>query len=235
MLGQLALGIVATIGILALYARRVRVFAKLCQSANSLALLHSPITQHQTSLRNDLFEFFFLLTLFFFFLFQVSRALYCSITPSSLSGKVYMVTGANSGIGFETALRVSQLGATVILVCRDEAPCRETEARIRAIVGHKRVSLVPLPLDLSDLDAVKRAAQKFVASRSRLDVLVNNAGVAGSKKVKTALGQDLVLSVNHLAVFSLTMHLLPALHESKGRVVTVASSEHARGSSCSIK
>lgn len=138
------------------------------------------------------------------------------------SGKCFLVTGANAGIGFEAARVLAAKGARVLLGCRDAGKAEEA---IRQIGG----DTVHLPLDLADLGSVRRAAE--IATREpRLDVLLNNAGVMFPPLTRTAQGFELQWGVNHLGGFALTALLLPKLAETKGaRVVVTASLAHMRG------
>ena len=139
------------------------------------------------------------------------------------SGKCFIVTGANAGIGFEAAKVLAQKGARVLLGCRDAGKAAEAIARIgRGDVAH-------LPLDLADLDSVRRAAE-IAAQEPRLDVLINNAGVMFPPLTRTAQGFELQWGVNHIGPFALTALLLPKLAETAGsRVVVTASLAHNRG------
>lgn len=138
------------------------------------------------------------------------------------SGKCFLVTGANAGIGFEAARVLAAKGARVLLGCRDAGKAEEA---IRQIGG----DTVHLPLDLADLGSVRRAAE-IATRKPRLDVLLNNAGVMFPPLTRTAQGFELQWGVNHLGGFALTALLLPKLAETKGaRVVVTASLAHMRG------
>ena len=141
------------------------------------------------------------------------------------SGRVALVTGANSGIGFETAKQLAAKGAIVIPACRNQAKAEEAAANIP---GDTPVLL----LDLSDLSSVREAAEQFKSSHDRLDLLINNAGVmAVPKRQETADGFELQFASNHLGHFALTGLLLDRLLATPdSRVVTVSSNLHGRGS-----
>lgn len=142
------------------------------------------------------------------------------------SGKLALVTGANSGIGFEAARALARRGATVVLGCRDVARAREAAARI----GAESVRPVVMCLDLADLDAVRRFAEEFSARFDRLDLLINNAGVMMPPASTTKQGFELQFGVNHLGHFALTGLLLPRLQAAGGaRVVNVSSQAHRQG------
>lgn len=139
------------------------------------------------------------------------------------SGKCFLVTGANTGIGFEAARALAAKGARVLIGCRDAGRAAEAIARIGGNdVAH-------LPLDLADLASVRRAAE-IAAGEARLDGLINNAGVMFPPLTRTAQGFELQFGVNHLGHFALTGLLLPKLAETPGaRVVVTASLAHRRG------
>ncbi len=139
------------------------------------------------------------------------------------SGKCFIVTGANTGIGFEAARVLAGKGARVLLGCRDAGKADEA---IRRIGGG---DVAHLPLDLADLASVRRAAE-IAAQEPRLDVLLNNAGVMFPPLTRTAQGFELQWGVNHLGPFALTALLLPKLAETAGsRVVVTSSLAHQRG------
>ncbi len=145
-----------------------------------------------------------------------------------LQGKVCVVTGANSGIGKETALTLARMGATLVLVCRSEARGTEALEDIKAQTGNDAVALVVA--DFSSQRQVRDAAQAILAMQDRLDVLVNNAGVTPwERRVTAENGLELIFAVNHLAPFLLTNLLLDRLKASApARVVTVSSGAHRR-------
>jgi NAD(P)-dependent dehydrogenase (short-subunit alcohol dehydrogenase family) len=145
-----------------------------------------------------------------------------------LSGTVALVTGANSGIGFETARGLAEHGAHVVLACRNREKARRAGAALgRDIPG---ASLELLAIDLSDLVSVHRAAEQFRDGHDRLDLLINNAGVMGTPYRQTADGFELQMATNHLGHFALTGLLLDRLLRSgRSRVVTVSSLMHRSG------
>jgi NAD(P)-dependent dehydrogenase (short-subunit alcohol dehydrogenase family) len=138
------------------------------------------------------------------------------------------VTGANTGIGYETARALAHQGAHVVLACRSRAKGEAATARIAA--GHPRGSVAFAALDLADLDAVRAFADGFATASERLDLLINNAGVMVPPESTTKQGFELQLGVNHLGHFALTGLLLPLARATPGaRVVTVASGAHRMG------
>lgn len=140
------------------------------------------------------------------------------------SGKCFVVTGANSGIGYEITRVLAQRGARVLLACRDEAKAQEAMARIGRTTP--RANLGFMPIDFADLDSIRDAAKR-IASESRLDGLINNAGVMTPPLMRTKQGFELQFGVNHLGCFALTALLLPQLGATAGaRVVTTSSVAH---------
>jgi NAD(P)-dependent dehydrogenase (short-subunit alcohol dehydrogenase family) len=143
------------------------------------------------------------------------------------SGKTIIVTGANTGIGFEAAKALAAKGARVLLGCRDAGKAEAAMAQIRQATPG--ANLAHLPLDQADLASVRRAAE-LAAAEPRIDVLLNNAGVMFPPLTRTKEGFELQFGVNHLGTFALTSLLLPKLAETAGsRVIVTASLAHNRG------
>lgn len=145
------------------------------------------------------------------------------------NGKTALVTGANSGIGYHTALELARKGARVILACRNPAKAEEALRRLKAEVPGARAERAEL--DLSRLASVRAFGAAYAGRGEALDVLVNNAGIMAPLARKTSPdGFELQLATNHLGHFLLTALLLPALKRAPApRVVTVASIAHRRG------
>jgi retinol dehydrogenase-12 len=147
-----------------------------------------------------------------------------STDSGELSGRTFLVTGANTGIGRATAAGLAGRGGRVYLACRSEQKGRAAVAAIVAATGNEAVSF--LPLDLADLASVRRCAEQFLARDEPLHVLINNGGVAGQRGI-TPDGFELAFGVNHLGHFALTAALLDRLAASApARVVTVSSDSH---------
>jgi len=140
-----------------------------------------------------------------------------------LSGKTALVTGANSGIGFETARALAAAGAAVVIGARREQAGADAAARVKALTGNHKVS--PVLLDLADLGSVNRVV---AAWEGPLHVLVNNAGVMAIPELtRTPQGHEMQLGVNYLGHFALTLGLHAALASARSaRVVCVSSSAH---------
>ncbi len=145
-----------------------------------------------------------------------------------MKGKICIVTGANSGIGKETALELAKTGATVVMICRNAEKSKPVQEEIRKLSGNPNVDL--LLADLSSQKQVRRVAEEFKAKYPRLDVLVNNAGFVQPKKQMTEDGYEVQFATNHLAPFLLTNLLLDHLKKSApSRIVTVSSAGHMMG------
>jgi len=145
-----------------------------------------------------------------------------------LSGKTAFVTGANSGLGFHTALELARHGAEVHLACRDRAKAEAAASSIRAEAPNAALELVDL--DLADLSSVRAAAAAFRAKREALHLLVDNAGVMALPHLKTADGFERQFGVNPLGHFALTGLLFDLLARTGGaRVVILCSLMHRFG------
>ena len=144
-------------------------------------------------------------------------------------GRLAIVTGANSGIGYQTARYLSRAGATVILACRNREKGEAARAKIVAESPAAKVEV--RALDVADLDSVRRFAAEFLSGGEPLDLLINNAGVmAIPQRHTTPQGFEMQFGTNHLGHFALTGLLLPALlRQPNTRVVTVASIAHRDG------
>lgn len=147
-----------------------------------------------------------------------------------LTGRIAIVTGANSGLGLETSKALAEHGATVVMACRDAGRCDAAARAIRQAAGGS-ATLEPMALDLADLDSVRTFAEQFAERHDALDILVNNAGVmATPHRMETKQGFELQFGVNHLGHFALTGLLLPRLLATpRARVVTVSSFAHESG------
>lgn len=138
------------------------------------------------------------------------------------------LTGATSGIGLETARLLAGRGANVILACRDTARAERTADRIRTANGPGTVRVVHL--DLASLASVRAAAAQIASCSSRLDLLINNAGLVSRTQQRTEDGFELTLAVSHLGHFALTGLLLDRLLAAPAaRIVTVSSIGHRQG------
>lgn len=164
-----------------------------------------------------------------------------------LKGVVTVVTGATAGIGFGIAEYFAKLNATVVIGCRNETACSRTASRILELVeqdNKKRHittaldNVIPMSLDLADLNSVQSFSKAVKKKYPRIDVLVNNAGLAGPAGRKTAQGLEESIGVMHVGHFALTEWLLDALRKpqpknreglASARVINVASLAYAAG------
>jgi NAD(P)-dependent dehydrogenase (short-subunit alcohol dehydrogenase family) len=149
-------------------------------------------------------------------------------------GRTVVITGANTGLGFETARVLAARGAQVVLACRDLGQAKEAAAAI--LSGSARpdevapVGLHAVRLDLASLASVREAADEIGSAYGPIDLLINNAGVMMTPYRRTADGFELQLGVNHFGHFALTGLLLPRMLGREGsRVVTVSSNAHKPG------
>ncbi len=144
------------------------------------------------------------------------------------SGKVCVVTGANGGLGLETAKALAAHGAEVVMAVRNRAKAEEASAEIHRSTPRGSTTLVEL--DLASLASVRTAADRILGSHDRVDVLVNNAGLMAMPERVTADGFEMQLGVNHLGHWALTAWLMPALLAAPAaRVVSVTSTAHHIG------
>ena len=132
--------------------------------------------------------------------------------PASMSGRICIVTGANSGIGKETALGLAQMGARVVMVCRNAEKGKAALEEIRRESGSSQVDL--LIADLSSQASVRALAEEIQQKYPRLDVLVNNAGGGAPAGKLSADGIEMTLATNHLGPALLTLLLLDLLKAS---------------------
>lgn len=148
---------------------------------------------------------------------------------SSQKGKIAIVTGANNGIGFETTLAMANYGFKVIMACRNLAKAEKAKAEILQKLPHADLDI--LQLDLSDLESVKAFANTFKTNYSKLDILINNAGVLVYSGKKNNTGIELQFATNHLGHFLLTNLLLDIIpNNASSRIVALSSIAHKNAS-----
>ncbi|XP_049754393.1 retinol dehydrogenase 11 [Elephas maximus indicus] len=161
---------------------------------------------------------------------QIRKMLSSGVCTSTvqLPGKVAVVTGANTGIGKETARELAQRGARVYLACRDVQKGELVAKEIQTKTGNQQVLV--RKLDLADTKSIRAFAKGFLEEEKQLHILINNAGVMMCPYSKTADGFEMHMGVNHLGHFLLTHLLLEKLKESApSRVVNVSSLAHHLG------
>ncbi|MBW2269933.1 MAG: SDR family NAD(P)-dependent oxidoreductase [Deltaproteobacteria bacterium] len=141
-------------------------------------------------------------------------------------GRVALVTGANSGIGWETARVLANAGARVVVACRSSERGHDAVRRLEETSPRGGIEF--LQLDLADLDSVRAAVDSF--AHDRLDLLINNAGLMATPLQRTSQGFEMQFGVNHLGHFALTGLLMPRLLSTSGsRIVSVSSTGHRPG------
>jgi len=143
------------------------------------------------------------------------------------SGRIAIVTGANSGLGLITARELARAGAEVVLACRNAEKGEAAVCAIGDAAPHARVTL--RPLDLGNLASVREFASRFASEHDRLDLLINNAGVMAAPRRLTDDGFESQFGTNHLAHFALTGLLVDRMTSEGARVVTVSSGMHRVG------
>ncbi|PCJ45952.1 MAG: short-chain dehydrogenase [Moraxellaceae bacterium] len=146
----------------------------------------------------------------------------------SQENKIALITGANSGIGFEAAKALAEKGALVVLACRNEEKAKAAIAAIKSEIPSAKLEF--LSLDLASQASVKIAAKEFLTNHNTLDLLINNAGVMWLPKSETMDGHDMQFGTNHLGHFTLTGLLLDTVvNTPNSRIVTVSSMAHYSG------
>lgn len=145
-----------------------------------------------------------------------------------LTGRTAVVTGANGGLGLESAKALAGAGAHVVMAVRNQEKAQDAVASIRA--AHPNASLELVPLDLGDLASTAAAAEQILAKHDSIDLLINNAGVMAMPERTTVDGFEMQMGVDHLGHFAFTAHLLPAILKAESaRVVTVTSIARFQG------
>ena len=144
-----------------------------------------------------------------------------------LDGKTVIITGANTGIGLETAVDLAKRNARVILACRSVERGESAVVEVKERSGSDNVLFVQL--DLASLDSVRKFATKILEEEPRIDILINNAGVFNNAYTKSADGFELTFAINHLGHFLLTSLLLDRIKEApSARIVNVSSRTYRR-------
>ena len=142
-----------------------------------------------------------------------------------MNGKVVMITGANSGIGKETAIELAKMGANVIMVCRSRERGEKALEEIKEMANSEKIEL--LIADLADQSSIRMMVERFKKSHDKLHVLINNAGVMLTKRTTTSEGYESTFAINHLGHFLLTNLVLDMLKASSpSRIINVSSSAH---------
>lgn len=146
-------------------------------------------------------------------------------TEKSMIGKICLVTGANAGIGYAISLGLAKMGATVVIVCRNESRGEAAMTELKEKSGSSSISL--FIADLSSQNSIRQFVTEFNAKFERLDILINNAGVITQKLTLTEDGLETQFALNHLAPFLLTELLLDSLKKSdSARIINISSNAH---------
>ncbi|UTW61265.1 SDR family NAD(P)-dependent oxidoreductase [bacterium SCSIO 12741] len=145
-------------------------------------------------------------------------------------GKIALITGGNIGLGYEIGLQLAKKGATIVIACRTVSKGEQALAQMEKSLGSKIHGDV-IALDLTNLDSIHSCAQTFISKYTRLDLLINNAGVVNLKeRMTTPQGTEMHLATNHYGHFALTGLLYPILIQTPhSRVVTMSSGGHKSG------
>lgn len=150
------------------------------------------------------------------------------MSEANMQGKICLVTGSNSGIGKVTARELASMGATVVMVCRNQAKGESAQAEIKAASGNDQVDL--LLADLNSLTDVRRVVGEFKQKYSQLHVLIHNAGGVNMARTVTPDGLEATFVANYLAPFLLTEQLLDILKATApARIINVSSMAHLNG------
>ena len=145
----------------------------------------------------------------------------------SMTGKTVLITGGNSGIGLVTATALAGMGAKVILACRRQDAAEAAAAQIRG--RHPAAQVETVRLDLASLNSVRSAAANVRERFNRIDILINNAGMANVSRETSADGFELTFATNHLGPFLFTHLLQSVINPDSGRIINVASEAHRMG------
>lgn len=140
---------------------------------------------------------------------------------SNIKDKVIIITGSNSGIGLQTAKILSFYGAKIILPCRTIEKAQKTVEEIKKTVPN--ADLVPLNMELDNLDSIRNFVKKFIAMEIPLHILINNAGISACPQSYTNDGFEMQFGVNHLGHFLLTLLLINKLNKNPSRVISLSS------------
>lgn len=145
-----------------------------------------------------------------------------------MDGKICLVTGASQGIGYFTALKLAQLGSTIVIASKNEQ--RGIVAKNKIILESKNQDVEYLPVDLASIQSIRKFAEDFISRYDSLDILINNAGVYYSKLTFTKDNIETQFAINHLAPFLLANLLMEPLQRKKGsRIINVSSRFHFQG------
>jgi len=139
--------------------------------------------------------------------------------------RTVVITGANAGLGFQTALALARTGARIVMACRSMERARNAQRALRAELPDAETLI--LPLDVSEPASIREFGRQFSDQVGRLDILINNAGIVAMPLTRNSVGHELQLATNHLGAFALTGTLLPCFrNDAPARIVNVGSLAH---------
>jgi NAD(P)-dependent dehydrogenase (short-subunit alcohol dehydrogenase family) len=142
--------------------------------------------------------------------------------------KICLITGCSSGIGKFTAIELAKLGYEIVMLVRDSQKSRDAYAEIREVSGSEAVQL--FYLDLASLDAIKKITDELQRKLTRIDLLINNAGIYKRQEAVSADGFEMTIAVNYLALYYLTRRLLPLVEKGENpRIINLSSELYKRG------
>jgi NAD(P)-dependent dehydrogenase (short-subunit alcohol dehydrogenase family) len=156
-----------------------------------------------------------------------------NLLRKDLSGKTVLITGANQGIGFETALALAKQNARILIGCRDERRARDAVRNLKKLANTNNIGHITT-LDLSSFASIRNYVKQLKQSNETIDILINNAGLYCGKHGLSVDGYERQFATNHLGHFLLTKLLLDDLLANKGRIITVASRVHAEVSNFDV-
>ncbi|GJQ66056.1 hypothetical protein Trydic_g4142 [Trypoxylus dichotomus] len=149
-------------------------------------------------------------------------------SKNRMDGKIVLITGGSSGLGFETAKELAKRGATIILTCRDYQKGQKAIDKIRRYAKDPKIDLKLL--DVSEMGNIRRFVMLIKKYYNKIDVLINNAGIIFQPRMKTSEGFELTLATNYLGSFLLTHLLLPLLRQApNSRVINLTCLSHMAG------
>lgn len=148
----------------------------------------------------------------------------------NLNGKIAVITGGNIGLGYQISLELAKKGAQIVIACRTKSKGYSAIEKIEGILK-KKINAEVIPLDLTDLESIHQFASEFGEKYTKLDLLINNAGVVNLKdREETRSGLEMHMATNHYGHFALTGLLMPFIKKSeKARVVTMSSGAYRSG------
>lgn len=165
------------------------------------------------------------MNLIIFLILNKNRGINVEKIELPMTGKIILITGANAGLGKETAIQLAKKGATIIMACRNEKRALESLKEIKEKSGSEKIELYIV--DLADQDSIRSMVSDFKKSHDKLHVLINNAGVMLDDRIITKKAYEMTFAINHLGHFLLTNLLLDIImNSSPSRIINVSSIAH---------